>query len=161
MNKKIFTLKININVIELIMWICSFWMFLSLMIAIVGQSSSTNWINYWSFGKNHNNSSGDKGALIILLAWLSAIIPFLIKGKVSKLFGGMFLFILSLVTFIGTLITSADLNTALCWTIPTVLLTLSGLWYILDGAGIIESIVKKRKTKKENKRNKKRSQKIK
>ena len=134
MNRELISFKITITVIKTILLVAATWMFLSLLLSITDAVK----INDFLFGKEgHSRNTGDYGVIITLTTWSSFFVPLLVKGKLDKIFCGIFLSTFSLICFIGTLVTSASAATFLGWSIPTLVIFAIGILWILEGTNVI------------------------
>lgn len=134
MNRKIWNFVIEITPLKIAIWMGAIWMLLSLILA----NTNAVEINIYCFGKKGTTvPSGDQGVLVVLTTWMAWILPIFIRGRLDKIFGGVFLFFFGFIVFIGTLVSDPSAATVLGWSIPAFIVSGSGVLLILDGSGII------------------------
>ncbi len=135
MNKKLANVVVEINFIKLFFWVTALWMILAYIISLVPSIK----IYVASFGNDtHAQQTGDYGILLLITIIATVITPVFINNNLEKIIAGSILGALGLTLLIGTLVTYPQASTVLAWTIPTgVMLVLSILW-ILMGIGILD-----------------------
>ena len=138
MKKSMFTVKFKVSVPMFILWIAAFWMFVSLMVAII-ISNTGNALTYNMFSKNRSNS--DRGAIIVLATWIVPLIAIWAKNRSGKYVIGSIDIVFGLLILIGSLIAEPNpfWKTLLAWTIPSITFLFVGLFWILDASNVFQN----------------------
>ena len=133
--KTLFSFKVQVDTLKLFCMIFGTWLLVSFLISTTGAISSSN---FHAFVRNGSN--GDYGILVIFTIIVAVLSDMLInyKSRAQVLIFSLLLFMLAFPCLIGTLITKADLNAVLMWTIPLIFILIIDFYWILLGSNLIK-----------------------